>query len=388
MKKNICIITTVHTVFDTRIFHKECKSLVNAGFNVTLIAQHDRNETVDKIKIIGLPKTANRFVRMTRLVWDVFRLALKQNADIYHIHDPELIPICVLLKHLLKAKIIYDVHEDYITSILLKKWICTPFIRRFIAWLFDFFEKKVFLREFDAIILAEKYYQERFDFAKNKCTTVLNYPPLSVSHGQEKLEKPKIIHRNSFNIIYSGGVTEVRGVLNVINGFIELAKFRKDIDLYLIGYLPSVKLYRKIVELLSEHNLVNRIQIVGKGEFIRREVIDSYYKYMNLGISLITAHPHYEKKLLTKFFEYMINGLPIIISNFRLWDDFINKNRCGITVNPLDAQEISKAIEYLIEHRKEAKEMGENGRKAVLEKYNWEIEKDKLYFVYKHLMSF
>ena len=84
----------------------------------------------------------------------------------------------------------------------------------------------------------------------------------------------------------------------------------------------------------------------------------------------------------------MINGLPIIISNFRLWDDFINKNRCGITVNPLDAQEISKAIEYLIEHRKEAKEMGENGRKAVLEKYNWEIEKDKLYFVYKHLMSF
>jgi glycosyltransferase involved in cell wall biosynthesis len=86
-------------------------------------------------------------------------------------------------------------------------------------------------------------------------------------------------------------------------------------------------------------------------------------------------------------FEYMAAGLPVIASNFPLWKEIIEGNHCGIYVNPLKPKEIAKAIEYLIKHPKEAKRMGENGRKAVLEKYNWENESKKLLKIYEELLS-
>jgi len=81
----------------------------------------------------------------------------------------------------------------------------------------------------------------------------------------------------------------------------------------------------------------------------------------------------------------MATGLPVIASNFPLWKEIIEGNNCGLTVNPFEPKEIAKAVEYLIEHPEEAKKMGENGRKAVLEKYNWENESKKLLKIYKEL---
>ena len=76
MSAKVCIITTVHPPFDTRIFHKEAKTLVQAGYEVVLIAQHERNEVVDGVKIIALPKPRNRFARILGLTWQAFCLAL------------------------------------------------------------------------------------------------------------------------------------------------------------------------------------------------------------------------------------------------------------------------------------------------------------------------
>lgn len=112
MSVKICIITTVHSPFDVRIFHKEAKSLVKFGYDVPLIAQNNRNEVVDRIKIIALPKPKNRSMRILGLTWRVFYLALHQHTDVYHFHDPEIIILGIILK-ILGKKIVYNVHEDY-----------------------------------------------------------------------------------------------------------------------------------------------------------------------------------------------------------------------------------------------------------------------------------
>lgn len=62
--KKICILTSVHPAFDVRIFYKEARTLARAGYDVTLIAQHDKNEIVDGVKVIALPKAKNRFFRV------------------------------------------------------------------------------------------------------------------------------------------------------------------------------------------------------------------------------------------------------------------------------------------------------------------------------------
>jgi glycosyltransferase involved in cell wall biosynthesis len=87
-------------------------------------------------------------------------------------------------------------------------------------------------------------------------------------------------------------------------------------------------------------------------------------------------------------FEYMSAGLATIASKFPIYKDFIDGNNCGICVNPLNPKEIAEAIEYITTHPKEAEKMGINGKKAVIEKYNWDMEEKKLFQVYKELMSY
>jgi hypothetical protein len=129
--KKICHITTAHPFFDTRIFHKEAKSLLNAGYEVFLIAPGERNTTKDGIKIIALQKYSERIRRMTFGVFSAFKSGLRTNATCFHLHDPELMPIGIMLK-MFGKKVIYDVHEDYSKQTLSKEYILKP-LRKAIA---------------------------------------------------------------------------------------------------------------------------------------------------------------------------------------------------------------------------------------------------------------
>ena len=81
----------------------------------------------------------------------------------------------------------------------------------------------------------------------------------------------------------------------------------------------------------------------------------------------------------------MSAGIPVIASNFPLWRDIIEGNNCGICVDPLNPNKIAEAIDYLFMHPEQAEIMGNNGRKAVENQYNWETEKEKLVGFYKVL---
>ena len=161
MNNKVCILTSVHTPFDTRIFHKQAKSLLKAGYDVTLIAQHDKDEVVDEVKILALSKPRNRLWRMLG-TWRIFKLAYRQKADVYHFHDPELLPMGLFLKLLKKGKVIYDVHEDYPKAILTKSWL-PSMVRRPVSSVFTFLEKSVqagysCLEEFRFLLLDLSYF--------------------------------------------------------------------------------------------------------------------------------------------------------------------------------------------------------------------------------------
>jgi len=383
-KPKICHLTTVHPPFDTRIFHKEAKSLAKAGYLVTLIAKHDKEETIDGVKILPLKTPRNRIVRMTKTLLECYRKAVKVDADLYHLHDPELIIVGWLLERRGK-KVIYDVHEDYVTSIKQKNYL-PSFVRNPLAKIIGLIEK-VSSKLFD-VIIAEKYYKERF----NQGVMVLNYPvfdninnDLHNNNKEHSITKIDLYKQNWGKLhwlIYTGSITEDRGAINHTN----ILNITNQVGVYFVGKC-SEKLANKMLKIAEEsrENLI----IEGVGYYVSRETIDSRYKENNwlAGLALFPQTPHYYRKELTKIFEYMKNGIPILCSNFPAWKELIDETGCGIIVDPSNLIEIKEAIEWLIEHPKDRKEMGYRGRKAIEDKYNWSIEEKKLFALYEKIFT-
>ena len=130
-KHRVCHFSSVHHVWDTRVFYRECISLAKE-FDVTLIAIGEEGSyTREGVKVIAIAKPKNFFERFFYTVFKVFILAVKQDAQIYHIHDAEMVPFGIILS-LLGKSVIYDIHENTHDDILLKPWI-RPNIRMLLA---------------------------------------------------------------------------------------------------------------------------------------------------------------------------------------------------------------------------------------------------------------
>ena len=371
MNKRVCLTTTVHPPFDTRIFHKEAKTLAKAGYDVILIAQHDKNKVVEGVKIIALPKPRNRLTRIFGLTWRAFRLALRQHAFIYHFHDPELLPLGVLLKLLTRAKVIYDVHEDVPQQILTKNWIPAP-LRVPLAVAFNAVEK-LLAHMLDAVVVATEGIAEKF--RKLGPVVIHNYPDLRMLPNPPLTPK----EREEKVLVYVGGISRERGAVEMVRA-LEFLSHIDGLRLDLIGRFEPSELEQELQALPG----YKRVRFLG---WLQPTEIYKHLAEAEVGLVCLHPEPRYVIAWPVKLFEYMAAGLPVIASNFPLWREIVEGNECGLTVDPLNPQEIAEVIEYLLEHPDLRRKMGENGRRAVEEKYNWEKEGRRLLKLYEELLK-
>lgn len=365
-------MTTVHHPYDPRIYYKQCLSLHKANYDVTLISQSaDGKEEMDMpIKHIPLKTYTSRWKRMIFGTWDAYKKAKKQQADIYVFHDPELLFAAALLKKQHNI-VVYDIHEDYITSILQKDYLNKP-IKKLIAKTYALMEK-LFTRKM-ALSLAEKYYQDIY----HRGVCILNYPLLNENMMQ--LDRKQQEPENS--VLYTGNVTVERGA----RIHATLPKLDPNLKVQFIGKCPS-SLAAEMKQIAKGQ--ASHLHIEGIDAFVVKERIEEMYlsRRWLAGIALFPPTEHYMKKELTKFFEYMNAGLPIICSNFPVWKQFIETYECGIAVDPYNEVEIKSAIQTLRDNPDLAYQMGENGRRAVVEELNWQAEERKLLRWYDELVE-
>ncbi len=368
MPTKVCILTTVHPPFDTRIFHKQAKTLVEAGYDVTLIAQHDRDEVVDGVKIIALPKLKNRFARILGLTWYAFWLALKQKADVYHFHDPELLPIGVLLKLFARAKVIYDVHEDYPKQILFKRWI-NPLFRKVVAASWGRLELKE-SKMLDAIVVVSEIIASRFP--PYKTVVIKNYPDLRLFLHESLDYRERPAH-----VVYVGGLTKMRGVYQMVQAIGQLPE-RLEAKLLLAGrFEPS-----SLQDSLSNVSGWERTEYLG---YLNRAEVVRLLTTARVGLVPLLPEPKHFSGVPVKLFEYMAAGVPVVCADYPHWRDIITQAKCGLMVNPLDPQEMSEAIQWILVHPDEAAEMSLSGRRAVQKYYSWSTEGRKLLKLYAKL---
>jgi len=370
INKKICHITSAHSRYDIRIYMKMCNTLSLHGCNVSLIvADGLADEISDGIKIYGVEKKRRRIDRMLIAPKLLYKKALNLNAHIYHLHDPELFFIGLKLKRKGK-KVIFDSHEDYPMQILSKPYF-NGHIAKIISNVYKIVEKIVLVK-FDVIITATPYIKEKISEWHHCVIDINNYPLLSEFHNN------KYVLENDYKkdtICYIGGISLIRGIKEII---IAMEHCSYNIRLILAGEFSPLSLKNEIIK----YEGWKKIDEMG---FINRKKILEIFNQAFAGIITYMPLPNHINAQPNKLFEYMSAELPVIASNFPLWKEIIEKNQCGICVDPCKPEEIASAIEWLASNKEKAIEMGKNGRRAVLEKYNWDIEKKKLLSVYTTL---
>lgn len=355
----VCHMTSAHPPEDVRIFHKECTSLANAGHEVFLV---ERGESYEKngVHVVGVGEIPeSRRKRMVEGTKRVYEKALSLDCDIYHLHDPELIPYGLKLKKKGK-KVIFDSHEDVPATIMDKEWI-PLFLRKSVAELYRAFETKS-VRQLDAVVAATPYIAELFRYRAKRSVAVSNFPRLDdiVFHEKDFSECDPIV-------CYAGSINALRGEQIMIDALRGV-----EADLLIAGTHE-----KQVIE-----NGSHSIRYLSS---LDRAGINELYGKAVVGLCLLKPARNYVNSQPVKMFEYMAAGLPFVCSDFPLWRHFAEESGAGFCVDPSDNEAIRAAICRLLDDRKLAEEMGRRGRECVTARYSWSNEEKTLLELYRSI---
>ena len=369
MNYKITHLTSAHPRYDTRIFIKECVSLAKIkNYELSLVVADGLGDEVKSgVMLFDVGKIEGRLNRILKTTQKVFEKAVELDSDVYHLHDPELIPIGLKLKKLGK-KVIFDAHED-----LPKQLLAKPYLNESVKKVLSYFVlryEKYACKKFDYVVSATPYIRDKF-LSFTQSVDVNNYPII------EELSSDIAWEKRKNQVCYVGVIAKIRGNMENVQA---MAYVNRETSFKLAGMTYEESFFK---ELESDTNW-KRVEFVGK---LDREGVKRLLEESKVG--LVTLHPtiNYIDALPVKMFEYMLAGIPVIASDFPILKDIVEKENCGICVNPIDSKAIGEAIEYLVMHDNEAQAMGKRGKKAVLEQYNWSREEVKLLKLYDEVLN-
>ncbi|MGI8310926.1 glycosyltransferase family 4 protein [Saccharopolyspora hattusasensis] len=356
-------ISTVHAWNDIRVFYKQCCTLAENGYRVTLIGTIDARRTQHGVDIVPVRRSRNRLSRMVMGTLRALDAAWRQRADVYHLHAPEHIPLIPLLR-VRGARVVFDAKEDLPDQVLDKEYL-HPVARKSVS-LFAKFLVWFSGRTCDHVLAATPKIARRFP--ENRTTIVQNYPIATESDTDIPYQE------RSLTVVYVGGMSELRGTRELITA----AEHLPDEWSLTVAGTASPELLDELRKMPGWQRVEFRGQV--SSEQTRMLVARARIGVVNF----LPTRAHVDA-MPNKMFEYMAAGIPVVASNFPLWHNIIERTGSGVCVDPADPAALAKAITTLIAAPSAAERMGKNGRRAVLEELNWNREKDHMLTVYRSL---
>lgn len=362
----VCHLTSVHPWDDVRIFHKECATLAAAGLEVHLIAPGAPEARVKRVFVHGVPVGQGRLRRMTLTTEKVFKRAIELDVDVYHLHDPELIPVGLRL-HARGKEVVYDAHEDYARDIVSKAWIPAT-MRRPVARSVEWLERHA-CRRFSGVVAATPTIGKNLAAASSNAVIVNNFPI------DNELTNDATWDERESKAVYVGTIAANRGIFEII-----AATARAQVPLLLAGSMSPETL---LGEASATPGWTNT-EYVG---ILDRAGVRKLLARARVGILTLHPKPNYLTSQPVKLFEYMAAGIPVVASDFPLWRQIITRAGCGLCVDPMNVEESARAIRHLIDNPTLAEQMGRRGREAVGQQYNWSTEARALVGLYDDILE-
>ena len=368
-------MTSVHVWHDTRVFSRMCRSLARAGHDVHLvvpIADRSEVEVKEGVHLHPVPPPRGRLGRVWSTARDVVRVAQSLQGDIYHFHDPELIPHAWWMAARGHC-VIYDAHEDVPKDLIDKHWLKPPF-GQLLSGPIDWTERWA-SRRFAAVVAAEEAIEQRFRGWARETLSIHNYPLLA------DFPEPPADEREPREpwVVCFGGLSRLRAIEPLVDA---------------VGLLPDARSARLILSGRCESEALME-SLRAKPGFRRADYrgwlshaeMRQILQQAAVAIILFSPAPNNLQVRSNRFYESLACGIPVITSNFPDWQAIVNELGCGLAVDPQNPAAIAEAIDHLLTHPEEAREMGRRGRAAIVDRLNWEREQQRLLELYDRLMA-
>lgn len=354
--QSIAVISTVHDTYDTRIFYKQIASL-RRHYRVHYLSPCAGPPPEDWI--VPLHHSRSKLGRLKTHLSLLARLP-RIKADLYLLHDPELLPLGILLRCLGK-RVVWDMHEDTYNDIKTKTYLA-PLARALLSSTYRAVQWLGY-RVLNGFILAEDKYADYFPAPRRTCV-VHNYPLL------DRLESQRGAPQQRDTIVYIGSISTNRGVYQLLDIVERLAKRIPEVRLVLIGPFTDEALEASVRRQVLERGLQDNVDIRG-----RIKNVEAYplIAQCRVGVALLLPEPNFAKSLPTKMFEYMALGLPVVVSDFPLWKEIVERHDAGAAVDPLDVQAAADAIHVMLSEPSRYERLSANAC-AAARLYSWETE--------------
>ncbi len=377
LRRKIAILSSVHLALDNRVFYREARTLAGAGYDVTLIAVHDRDVVKDGVRIRALPRVA----RSRRpLLWRaLYRMALATEADAYHIHDPELLLLTPRLRRATGRPTIYDIHEANADFIAVKDYL-PAVVRRPLAGLFRRLEPRLARGE-SGLIFADDAIAADFAAFPGPRTTLFNYP------GRDLIDRGAAaaqVTRTEPIVLYLGGLERNRGAALMIAAFAEVVAEIPAARLLIVGHFMPPDLADEVRAAAAARGIAHAVTITGRVPF---ENIGDYLSGAAVGWVAWQPVAKNRKNIPTKLFEYMAYGLPIVSSDLPSTRPFVASGVNGLLVAADSPTAHAEALRQLLSDPAEAAAMGRAGRQLVETQYNWEAMIPRLLALYETILQ-
>jgi glycosyltransferase involved in cell wall biosynthesis len=371
----VCHLSPIESGRDNRAYIRQALPTTSYGLSLSIVGPHGLRDSIQKVQFVPLTTSRSRALRILRAPKGVFR-ALRQNADIYHVHNPENIPAGLLLKLLFRKRVVYDSREDF-PAMMLNKTYLSPSLRK-LAKQAVFHAERLAAKYLDGFVTADAgTLRPHAKVGKSRKLVFYNLPNLEFF--PQPIEEAK-----SFDLVYRGGLSERAGTLVLLDAVGLLADEGRRASLLMFGYTDNEEARRLIVNRIRALGLENQVTLAGR---IPHDRMAATLSQARVAVSPLQNNPKFLNNIPVKVFESWACALPVVSSDLPPIRPFYDRDQYRLLVKPGEPADLARAIGDLLERPDEIRRIGKQCRQKVIERYNNAIEIRKLLFFYRRVLA-
>src|ERR1700721_2986468 len=374
-KRKVCHLSPIENGRDNRAYVRQALPTTSYGLSLSIVGPHGLKDSIQKVQFIPLANSRSRALRMLRAPTGVFR-ALRQKADIYHVHNPENIPAGLLLKFLFRKRVVYDSREDFPAMMLNKTYLSAGF--RELGQQAVFKAERLAANHFDGFVTGEGgSLGPPAKHGQSRKLVFYNLPNLQFFPKPVNRDKP-------FDLVYRGGLSGRAGTFVLLDAVRLLTDQGWRTNLLMFGYTDNDEVQRSITDRIQALQLEQQVTLAGR---IPHDQMAATLGQARIAVSPLLDNPKFLNNIPVKVFESWACELPVVSSDLPPIRPFYERDQYHLLVKPGDPEALARAIGHLLERPDEIVRIGKQCRQKVIERYNNAIEIRKLLFFYRRVLA-